>query len=100
MASRLGLLLLTTIILTLTFHHNFIIKTTPYLMSHIFQITHLTTKDLSDPIELEALEELTSLPLLGQLFVEDKVRALVINRQWNKVLSECKKCGEMRWVAY
>ena len=72
MTKRLGLFLIITIIITIFAHHRLIFKLAPHLLNHILQQARLSSIDNKQHLELETLEELTSIPLVGTFFIEEK----------------------------
>ena len=44
-------------------------------------------------LTLQNLEELTSIPIIGQFFLERKLKVLIREKNWQKVLSECAESG-------
>jgi hypothetical protein len=52
-----------------------------------------------DPLTLHHLQQLSQIPLLGQLFLESKVRLLVQERRWKEVIEECSLASaSLIWV--
>jgi hypothetical protein len=64
----------------------------PYLISHIKSTLKLGSDPYSiESMPLETLESLTNVPLVGELFLEEKLMILVRTKSWHKVLAECSK---------
>ena len=87
MTRQVSLLLVGTLLLTLIAYHRTLTQLTPHLIYRLLADTPLSLKNKPLPIDLDALDELTAIPLLGEMFMEEKVKALVQHRRWSNVLS-------------
>lgn len=97
MARQISLILVATLFLTLFTYHRSLFQLAPHILHHLLLDTPFSSLDPPSPLDIEALNQLTSIPYLGELFMEEKVRTLVQKRSWNNVLSECQNLDSMNF---
>jgi len=87
MSRQISLLLIATLLLGIGTYHRSLLQLAPHLLHRLLPNTFFNEADPPQPLDLEALDELTAIPIIGELFMEEKVRTLVQHRRWKNVLS-------------